>query len=128
MEGKELRVEKFFSSVVVPAFEEGKAKLEKENRGISVRIGIGYMGKDMEEVPTVISVEAGHKTFSYTVKVRIFGDQIYPYPLSETHARGDTKTYGSEGGFRATHFDISELSKDDIVRNLMQAYKLFSMT
>jgi hypothetical protein len=128
MEEDKLRVEKFFSSVVIPAFQEAKKELEKGNREISVYIGSGYMGKDMEEVPVLFSVQVGGKKFSYTVKVRILGDQIYPYPQCETYARGKGRTNGSEGSFRATHFDISELSKEDIVRDLLQAYKFFSMT
>ena len=75
-----------------------------------------------EDNPT-ITVIAGSKEYSYTVKVRVSPSQAYPYPQIEIKHRKDYRTYGSEGHFRNTHFDISELTKDEIVRHLLQDIK-----
>ena len=68
MKEKKSEVEKFFSSIVIPAFGEAKTELEKLKKDMIV-----YIRK--EDNPTITLI-AGAKEYSYTVKVRVFPSRL----------------------------------------------------
>jgi hypothetical protein len=103
----------FIASVVVPAFEEVKAELEKYGESIKI-----YGGS---ESASIYVTREGDEQLRYTISVR------GKIPHLETRYR-DRKTgrhWISEG-----HFDLSlqgrtidQFSKDDIIRNFLEDYK-----
>lgn len=108
-------VVKFFSAVVIPAFEEIKAELEKYQRESNV-----FGGTDSASI--VISYK-GYTEFTYSIKV-------YPgtvFPHSEMHFRNpsEVKTYRAEGILRTglQDYTIAQITKEEIIKQFLSDYK-----
>ena len=108
-------VAKFFSAVVIPAFEEIKTELEKYQRESNVFGGI-------DSASIVISYK-GYTEFTYSIKV-------YPgtlFPCSEIHFRkgSGVKTYRAEGILRAGshNYTVAQITKEEIIKQFLSDYK-----
>jgi len=108
-------VAKFFSAVVIPAFEEIKIELKKYQRESNVFGGI-------DSASIVISYK-GYTEFTYSIKV-------YPgtvFPCSEIHFRkpSEVKTYRAEGILRTglQDYTIAQITKEEIIKQFLSDYK-----
>ena len=105
----------FFSTVVIPAFEEIKTELKKYQRESNVFGGI-------DSASIVISYK-GYTEFTYSIKV-------YPgtlFPHSEIHFRNpsEVKTYRAEGILRtgSQDYTIAQITKEEIIKQFLSDYK-----
>lgn len=107
-----LKVKKFYSSRVQPAFKKLKKELERYGREVSIAVSDNIAAIEVEF--------EGRLELNYQVKVR----QVYPYP--EIHYQ-DASGNGiwAEGNFREgiQKFDISSLSTEEIMQNFLREYK-----
>ena len=105
----------FFSTVVIPAFEEIKTELKKYQRESNVLGGI-------DSASIVISYK-GYTEFTYSIKV-------YPgtlFPFSEIHfrKRSEVKTYRAEGILRvgSQDYTVAQITKEEIIKQFLSDYK-----
>ncbi len=108
-------VAKFFSVVVIPAFEEIKTEMEKYQREGNVFGGI-------DSASIVISYK-GYTEFTYSIKV--YPGTVVPY--SEIHFRkpSEVKTYRAEGILRTglQDYTIAQITKEEIIKQFLSDYK-----
>jgi hypothetical protein len=115
---KTAEVASFYSSKAVPALEELKAELEKHGRQVTIHTS--------KEYPSITVKFEGAEEYSYAIKVRVSPDRAVPYPETRFTDKKDGRTYTSEGVMRSglQDYDVSDICKDDIIRNFLVEYKL----
>ena len=112
----EAEVAKFYSKVVIPAFQELKVELEKYYR--EVRISSGLTSA------SIIVIYKGQKEIDYSIKVRIYPYNAFPYP--HTRFRDESgKIYITEGFLRSGSqaYNISQIKKNEIIQHFLVDYK-----
>jgi hypothetical protein len=117
LKATQAEIAKFYSEVVIPAFEELKVELKKYQREVKVSSGTDSA---TIEVKNKLELE-----LIYSIKVRIFPGRSIPY--SETHFRDKSKnkSYRAEGKLRygSQDYDISQIKKDEIIEHFLSHYK-----
>lgn len=111
-------IAKFFSETVMPTFEELKVELEKHQREVVITSN--------KEHATIIVNYKGHTEISYSIKINIHSGGVYPFPEIRFIDPTDGKMYKAEGVFRsgAQDYDISQITKDEIIQSFLNQYKL----
>lgn len=112
-----MEVKDFYTSKVIPAFEELKTELEKKGREVNL---------DANKESTSIEVKfEGEEEFHYAIKVRIYPDHAVPYPEIHYTDRNSGRRYSSKGSMRSgtQNYDISDISKEEIIQHFLEKYK-----
>lgn len=115
-EERRLELEKFIREVVLPAFKELKAELEKHGRLAIIR-----------EVPSSASIKVtnqGEEEITYSIQARTFSDRTVPYPSVRFRERRGVRYVATEGTFGtgAQSAAVPDVSKDDVIRNFLSYY------
>lgn len=107
----------FFSTVVVPAFEEIKTELEKYQREVRVSSGTDFTS-------IVISYK-GETELDYSIKVRIRPGSAFPYPEARFRDPTDGKMYKAEGFLRSgtQDYTVAQITKEEIIKDCLSGYK-----
>jgi len=111
-------VAKFYSEIVIPAFEELKIELEKYQREVKIYSGEVYA-----------SIIVNHKEeteANYSIRVRIVPGRVFPYPETIFIEPSDYKSYRTDGSLRigSQEYDISQINKDEIIQDFLSNYKM----
>lgn len=121
---REAEAEKFFTSIVIPAFEELKNELEKHGREVSTPTGYKSV---YSQVGAIMSVKfEGVEEYVYGIGVKISPRCAFPYSERWFTSKEDGKKYKGEGVIRSgvQDYDVSDISKEDIIRDFLSGYKL----
>jgi hypothetical protein len=111
------KIAKFYSEVVVPAFEELKVELKKYLREVKVSGGINSA--------TIEVKNKGELELIYSIKVRILPGRTIPYPETHYRDKSKNKSYRAEGKLRygSQEYDLSQITKDEIIEDFLSHYK-----
>ena len=117
IEEKQPDVPAFYLTKVIPAFNEIKAELEKYGREVQVH---GY-----EHGASITVSHQGQEQMRYSIEVRVGPGRAFPYPKLRLKDRNTGATFGSEGSLRSggQDYDVTDISKGEIVRNVLDTYK-----
>jgi len=108
----------FFSTVVVPAFEEIKTELEKYQREVRVSSGTDFA--------SILVSYKGETELEYSIKVRISPGYAFPYPETRFRDPTDGKMYRAEGFLRsgAQDYTVAKITKEEIIKHCLSDYKM----
>jgi len=107
----------FFSTVVVPAFEEIKTELEKYQREVRVSSGTDFA--------SIVVSYKGEAELGYSIKVRMRAGSAFPYPETRFRDPTDGKMYRGEGFLRsgAQDYTVAQITKEEIIKHCLSDYK-----
>ena len=114
IEQKKLDIQHFYSSKVIPAFEELKTELERHGR----KVGL----VKLEDYASITVTYEGIEEINYAIEVR----GRVPYPEITLIERSG-KRQMVEGTFRVgtQGFDVLDVSKEEIIRHFLNKYKSY---
>jgi len=107
---------RFIAGVVVPAFRELSAELEKHGRTVTIR--------EAEESAAIIVLYNGEEEITYRVHGRTFPNGVLPYAEVRFRERKGLKFIRVEGMLRSGSPDyaMQDVTGDEIVENFLQHY------
>ena len=110
-------VAKFYSKVVIPAFEELQIELEKYQREVKIYSGEVYA--------SIIVGHKGEAEANYSIRVRILPGREFPFPETIFIEPSSGKSYRVEGFLRtgSQDYDITQINKDEIIQDFISNYK-----
>ncbi len=111
-----LRVKKFISDIVEPAFEEIAEELKEYDRDIDVEI---------EKMAATIRVyNEGHEEFYFSIRSRPYKKKEFSFPvLPLRDEKGDyyrAEVYLKDGPI---YHDVTNYNKEQIIRQFLHEYK-----
>jgi hypothetical protein len=124
-EGKEekqshekLRVEKFYSTIVHPAFEELKSELKKHGREVDV-----YTQR--RDFASIIVQFEGEEELDYSIEVMLYPGLAFPRPVIHYTEWASSRRLRVEGLLRTgiQDYDISDITRDEIIEHFLNEYK-----
>jgi hypothetical protein len=109
-------VSKFYSEVVLPAFEELKGEIEKHQREVKIFRGIDSASINVDY--------KGETEMDYSITVRIFPTHAVPYYKYRVRDSSDGTDHNSEGDFQsvAQKSEISQITKAEIRIHWLDKY------
>lgn len=115
---EKLRVEKFYSTVVTPAFNELKSELKKYGREVEVYTE----RKDFASI--IVSFEA-EEELDYSIEVMISPVHVFPRPVIHYTEWASSRRLRVEGLLRkgTQNYDISDITKEEIIEHFLNEYK-----
>jgi hypothetical protein len=113
-----LRVEKFYSTVVYPAFEELKSELRKYGREVDVYT-------ERKDYASIIVHFEGEEEFDYSIEMMISPGRVYPRPVIHYTEWASSRRLRTEGSLRIgiQDYDISNIKKEEIIEHFLSEYK-----
>jgi hypothetical protein len=113
-----LRVEKFYSTIVNPAFEELKSELRRYGRDVEVYI-------ERKDFASIIVNFEGEEELDYSIEVMISPVRVFPRPVIHYTEWASSRRLRVEGLFRKGRqdYDISDISKEEIIEHFLNEYK-----
>lgn len=111
-----LELEAFIRDVVLPAFQELKAELEKHGRTVAIR--------DTPISASVKVTQEAEEEITYSIQARSFSDRTVPYPSVRFRERRGVRYVATEGTFgTATQsISVSDVGKADVIRSFLSYY------
>jgi len=115
---EKVRVEKFYSTIVNPAFNELKSELRKYGREVEVYTE----RKDFASI--IVSFEA-EEELDYSIEVMISPVHVFPRPVIHYTEWASSRRLRVEGLLRkgAQNYDISDITKEEIIEHFLNEYK-----
>lgn len=104
-------VERFYSTVVKPAFEEVKAKLEEHGKKVDVSVGHDYA--------SIVVDRNDYKKYEYRIRVRgssPYTEQVYNLEGQRHRAVGWLRD--SSGGY-----SVVDITKEEIINDFLKDYR-----
>jgi hypothetical protein len=115
VERKQTEIEKFISTVVLPAFQDVKVELEKYDRVVSTR-----------HTPNSASLSVQHRgadEFMYSVQGRTFPDRVLPYAEVVSRERKGVRLIRTESMLRSGQdYRMAEISKGEVIQHILSHY------
>ncbi len=113
-----MRVEKFYSTIVNPAFEELKSELKRHGRDVEVYTE----RKDFASI--IVNFEA-EEELDYSIEVMISPVRVFPRPVIHYTEWASSRRLRVEGLLRKgpQDYDISDISKEEIIEHFLDEYK-----
>ncbi|MGB8951682.1 MAG: hypothetical protein WCC06_03330 [Candidatus Aminicenantales bacterium] len=113
-----LRVEKFYSTIVNPAFEELKSELTKYGREVDVYT-------ERKDYASIIVHFEGEEEFDYSIEMMISPGRIFPRPVIHYTEWASSRRLRTEGSLRTDiqDYDISDIKKEEIIEHFLNEYK-----
>jgi hypothetical protein len=111
------QVTQFFTVTVLPALREVQEVLVRHGRSATVS---SYLDDVEQASATIVVWKGSERAIEYTVRVDIHHDTVIPF--AETRARSWTgQTYAGKSPIRpgVQHYQLQDLTKDDIARNVV---------
>jgi len=118
---EKLRVEKFYSTIVNPAFEELKSELKKHGREVDVYT-------ERRDFASIIVQFEGEEELDYSIEVMLYPGLAFPRPVIHYTEWASSRRLRVEGLLRAgiQDYDISDITRDEIIEHFLNEYKNFS--
>lgn len=118
---EKLRVEKFYSTIVNPAFEELKSELKKHGREVEVYT-------ERRDFASIIVQFEGEEELDYSIEVMLFPGLAFPRPVVHYTEWASSRRLRVEGLLRKgiQDYDISDITKDEIIEHFLNEYKNIS--
>ncbi len=118
---EKLRVEKFYSTIVIPAFEELKSEFKKHGREVKTYT-------ERRDFASIIVQFEGEEELDYSIEVMLYPGLAFPRPVIHYTEWASSRRLRVEGLFRTgiQDYDISDITKDEIIEHFLNAYKNLS--
>jgi len=115
---EKMRVEKFYSTIVNPAFEELKSELKRHGRDVEVYTE----RKDFASI--IVNFEA-EEELDYSIEVMISPVRVFPRPVIHYTEWASSRRLRVEGLLRKgiQNYDISDISKEEIIEHFLNEYQ-----
>jgi hypothetical protein len=115
------RVEKFYSTIVNPAFEELKSELKKHGREVEVYT-------ERRDFASIIVQFESEEELDYSIEVMLSPGLAFPRPVIHYTEWASSRRLRVEGLFRTgiQDYDISAITKEEIIEHFLNEYKNFS--
>lgn len=115
---EKLRVEKFYSTIVNPAFKELKSELKRYGRDVDVYT-------ERPDFASIIVNYEGEEELDYSIEVMISPDRVFPRPVIHYTEWASSRRLRVQGLLRKGRqdYDISEISKEEIIEHFLDEYK-----
>lgn len=106
-----MEVERSYSTVVKPAFEEVKAKLEEHGKEVDVSVGRDYA--------SIVVDRNDYKKYEYRIRVR----GSFPYTKQIYNSEG--QRHRAEGWLRdsSSGYSVTDIAKEEIINNFLKDYR-----
>jgi hypothetical protein len=119
---EKLRVEKFYATIVTPAFEELKSEFKKHGREVEVyseRRDFASISIDFE----------GEEELDYSIEVMLSPGLAFPRPVIHYTEWASSRRLRAEGFLRKgiQDYDISDIKKEEIIEHFLNEYKNLSI-
>jgi choline/glycine/proline betaine transport protein len=107
---------RFIASVVVPAFEEVAAELEKHGRSVSIRNSVTSA--------RLLVQNEGEEEILYSVQAKSMPDRILPYAEVRSRERKGRRYLTTENMFRPSTpaYKLADITKEEIIENFLASY------
>lgn len=118
---EKLRIEKFYSTIVNPAFEELRSELKKHGREVDVYT-------ERRDFASIIVQFEGEEEFDYSIEVMLYPGLAFPRPVIHYTEWASSRRLRIEGLLRTgiQDYDISDIKIDEIIEHFLNEYKNFS--
>jgi len=118
---EKLRVEKFYSTIVNPAFEELRSELKKYGREVDVYT-------ERRDFASIIVQFEGEEELDYSIEVMLYPNLAFPRPVIHYTEWASSRRLRVEGLLRTgiQDYDISDITKEEIIEHFLNAYKNLS--
>jgi len=115
---EKLRVEKFYSTIVHPAFEELKSELKKHGREVDVYT-------ERRDFASIIVQFKGEEELDYSIEVMLYPGLAFPRPVIHYTEWASSRRLRVEGLLRTgiQNYDISDITGDEIIEHFLNEYK-----
>jgi len=115
---EKLRVEKFYSTIVNPAFNELRSELKKHRREVEV-----YTERT-DFASIIVNFEA-EEELDYSIEVMISPGRVFPRPVIHYTEWASSRRLRVEGLLRKGNqdYDISDITKEEIIEHFLNEYK-----
>jgi len=118
---EKLRVEKFYSTIVNPAFEELKSELKKHGREVDVYT-------ERRDFASIIVQFEGEEELDYSIEVMLYPGLAFPRPVIHYTEWASSRRLRIDGLLRKgiQDYDISDITKEEIIEHFLNEYKNLS--
>jgi hypothetical protein len=118
---EKLRVEKFYSKIVNPAFKELKSELIRHGRDVEVYI-------ERRDFASIIVNFEAEEELDYSIEVIISPVRIFPRPVVHYTEWASSRRLRVEGSLRkgVQTYDISDITKEEIIEHFLNEYKNYT--
>lgn len=118
---EKLRVQKFYSTIVKPAFEELKSELKKHGREVEVYT-------ERRDFASIIVQFKGEEELDYSIEVMLYPGLAFPRPVIHYTEWASSRRLRVEGLLRTgiQDYDIFDITKDEIIEHFLNEYKNLS--
>ena len=118
---EKLRVEKFYSTIVNPAFEELKSEFKKYGREVAVYT-------ERTDFASIIVQFESEEELDYSIEVMLFPGLAFPRPVIHYTEWASSRRIRVEGRLRLgiQNYDISDITRDEIIEHFLNEYKSLS--
>lgn len=118
---EKLRVEKFYSTIVNPAFKELKSELKKHGREVEVYT-------ERRDFASIIVQFEGEEELDYSIEVILYPGLAFPRPVIHYTEWASSRRLRVEGILRTgiQNYDISDITKDEIIEHFLNEYRNLS--
>ena len=115
------RVEKFYSTIVKPAFEELKSELKKHGRAVEVYT-------ERRDFASIIVQFESEEELDYSIEVMLYPGLAFPRPVIHYTEWASSRRLRVEGLLRTgiQDYDISDITIDEIIEHFLNEYKNLS--
>jgi hypothetical protein len=118
---EKLRVEKFYATIVNPAFEELKSEFKKYGREVDIYT-------ERRDFASIIVYFEGEEELDYLIEVMLYPGLAFPRPVVHYTEWASSRRLRVEGLLRTgiQDYDISDITKDEIIEHFLNEYKNLS--
>ncbi len=115
---EKLRVEKFYSTIVKPAFEELNSELKKHGREVEVYT-------ERRDFASIIVQFEGEEELDYSIEVMLYPGLAFPRPVIHYTEWASSRRLRIEGLLRKgiQDYDISDIKIDEIIEHFLNEFK-----
>ena len=118
---EKLRVEKFYTTIVSPAFKELKSEFKKHGREVEVYT-------ERRDFASIIVHFEGEEELNYSIEVMLSPGLAFPRPVIHYTEWASSRRLRAEGFLRKgiQDYDISAFTKEEIIEHFLNEYKNLS--
>jgi hypothetical protein len=115
---EKLRVEKFYATIVNPAFEELKSEFKKYGRDVEVY-------SERRDFASIIVYFESEEELDYSIEVMLSPGLAFPRPVIHYTEWASSRRLRAEGFLRTgiQDYDISDVTKEEIIEHFLNEYK-----
>ena len=115
---EKLRVEKFYATIVKPAFEELKSEFNKYGREVEVYT-------ERRDFASIVLYFEGEEELDYSIEVKLSPGLAFPRPVIHYTEWASSRRLRAEGFLRKgiQVYDISDITKEEIIEHFLNEYR-----